>query len=848
MRFIKKIVHKVESKNLYFWSFCIFLFSIVSFFSYGFIKDLYFWYEDYKYMTLFYVGGPRQWPFEGDLIILSPFFRLFSDNPAGYFVSALVLYIFLSLAAAFFIYSFTKSRLLAIISGLILSSGYIGSENIQMMSTAIPRNLYLTLALLALIFYRYSYIKNSVKYWLLSLIIYIFLIALVAARAHTLIFLFFLTDIYLLLTSKIFQKEKKSLLVPFKFIFKRLSIFFVLTIVVYSLFSNGYDKQAMVGAFGFSLERINFAANMNFFSAMGSFLFPSGLFDLLPINADQSLFLTSFLGFLLIVVFLGLGLFSKDKGFGKLLIFLTFSWIASYIIYHWKDYNYLHFSWSRYLFLGFPFFAMIIALIVNKKFFQSKLLVIKFLGVFLLFLIISSNLFFGYTSRMRNFRLERSFYLQKFLVSLKKHAPQLKGSTLFYFDAAYDPRISSIFNSFFACGYCSQQWSLAFFYHQNPDNITIARDYDEFVSEYKSGKYKNAYSFFYSENRELIDLTKLVTSATSSLSSLEVENDKISYISENPDTEDIKTGLVIDTSSFPSYRPVKVDINMVFDAFGNDKNIYPYPFKTPIVSNLTDNKNKTESLLNYIIERNNFKKYVKIKTSKSLDKQYIAEASIDSNLDTSWIANKQDFFNSKSSWIALSLPEKSEIAEIRWLSSYKYRLPVDYDYQISNNEDGPWNTVLSVRGRKVDVQKYVTDKLPKATFQYLRMVIYKTSFDSPAITEIEMIKNPLALSSDDAEFFLDYPITGVSNRNEAEEIVNTLKDYQKIKIYPLTDRFQGKNQISPLVMPIELDGEDHSYSFIVPASGTSLNKIIIEFPRIPLSANITSASLSLLPL
>lgn len=845
----------MKLKYKYFWLLCLFLFSLISSLSYGFIKDLYFWNEDYKYINSFYTGELMKWPYQGDIFILRPFFLLFSDKPAGYFVSALVLYIFLSLIVAFFIYSFTRSRLLAILSGIIFSSGYVGSENMQMASTAIPHTLYLILALLTLILYMYSHAKSSVKYWLFSLIIYVFLINLITVRAHTLIVLLFLTEVYILLSLAIGKKQKKSYLFLFKSMAKRLSMFFISTIVVYSFLPgpNSSDKNAIISNFEFVSDKFSIQANMNFFSAMGSYLFPSGLFDLLSTNTDQNLVFTSIAGIFLLLVLLGIAFLSKrDKDFGKLLLFLILSWIASYWLYHWKEYNYLHPSWSRYLFFGYPFFAMIMALLIKRFFFQAKLHIVKFTGFFIVALIVSSNLIFGYASPVRKFRLERSFHLQNFIPDLKKHVPRLDGNTLFYFDTAYDPRISGMFNSFLACGFCSSKYPLAFFYHQNPEIVKIAQDYDEFVSEYKKGNYLDAYIFYYSKNRELIDLTTFVTSTNSSQNFLNIKNDKISYLSEVVDTKngkkDTNIGLSIDTSSFPSHRPIKVDIDMKFDGFGNDKNIYPYPFETSIVSKLTSNANTMQSLLNYIIERNDFKKNVKIQTSKLLDKQYAGEASVDNNLETSWIANKQEFFNTGSAWITINFPSKQEISQIRWLSGYKYRLPIDYDYQISDSENGPWNTIFSVRNRKVQVQEYAVDKLQKVESSYLRMVIYKTSFDSPAIAEIEILKQPLNISSEEVDFFLDHPLAGVLNRNEAEKIMSVLRYYQKIKIYPLTDKFLDKNQVNSLYIPIELDGDSHHYVFTIPASGTNLDKIIIEFPRIPLSADINSVRLSSLPL
>lgn len=833
----------------YFWLICLLSFSLTSILSYGFIRNLYFWNEDYSFINSFYTNETISWPYQGHIAILYPFFLLFKDIPAGYFISSLVLYILLALTVSFFIYSFTKSRLLAFVSGLFFSSGYIGSENMFMVITAIPHTFYLILALCTLIFYRNSIIKNSIRYRLFSLSLLIFLIVMISVRAHTLIVLLFLTDIYLLFDT---SKEKNYLLL-FKTTAKRLSIFIIFTVAAYYFLPSLLGERSSLGILKFDPQRLSAKANLNLFAEIGSYLFPSGLLDLLLTNKSLSLFIASFSGaFLLLVLLVIIFMSKKDKSFRKLLIFLILSWILSYLPYHWKEATFFHPSWSRYFIFGYPFFTMMIALLIIKFFFLSKLPKIKVIGFFLIVLFVSSNFIFGYLSQIRKFRLERSFYLQNFLSTLRKQVPKIDGKTLFYFDVVYDPYTKGLFNSFFACGACTAEYALAFFYHQKPESIKITSDYDDFVSEYKMNKYSNTHIFYYSKDQKLLELSKLVISpAPQKTNFLSVKNEKISFISEVLKTDygdkNINTGLNIDASNFPSYRPIQLDLDMKLDSFGNDINIYPYPFRTSVVSDLSHNVNSRQLVLNHIVERENFKSNVEIKTSESLYKNP-GELVVDSDLETSWIANKKNFINSKRAWIEIIFPNDQDVSEIRWVSVYKDRLPLSYDYQMSDNKEGPWKTVLSMRNRKVEVQKYVMDKFPTVKTRYLRMVIYKTSLDSPAIAEIEVLKEPSDVSSEDADFFLDYPLTGVFNRSDAREIMGVAKHYQKVKIYPLTDKFLTKNQVHPLYLPIKLDQGTNHYMITLPASGTRLNSIVIEFPRIPLSAEISSLSLSLLPL
>lgn len=817
--------------NKYFWLLSFISFSLLSILSYGFIKDLYFWHEDYVYINSFYTEWYHHAFYTGELIVLYLFFLLFGDQPMGYFLSALVIYMLLSFTVAFFAYFFSKSRKVAFISGLFFASGYIGSENMQMVEIGITHTLYLILSMFTLIIFAMSRIRDSMRLWFFSFILFILSIFLVPVRGHTLIVLLFLTEIYLILNS-----SKKPYFLLSRNIAGRLSLFILSFYLFY--------KFVIKAGSGLTSDKFTIKAGLNLLSDFGNFLLPSEyLVSLFGIASNTTTIpIASIVGFILllalaIVVFC----FRKDKKFRTLFFFLVFSWIATYILIFWRETGYSHSSWFRYLFFPYPFYVILLALCITRLFSQSKSKKIKYLGLFCMILVVVSNLVFGYISPTRKFRLERSLYVQKFVSDLKTFVPLIEGKSLFYFDVEYDPFTLNLFSTFLQGGRARYETSLAFFYHLPTDDVKLAMTYDDFISEYKKDIYKNAYVFFYSKDYILTDLSKQMTSSSTNIHTVEISSSKISQINEN----NINVGLSIDPSSFPSYRPVQLDIEVQFDSI--EVNNYPYPVEVSGISDLMKNQNKRKELLNYIVEKNEFKKIAQVKTSESLDRNYTEEFSTDNDLETSWIANKPIFFAS-GAWLEITFPDYQEISEIRWRSSYKTRFPTNYDYQVPGDKEGTWKTILSVRDQKVDIEKYIVDKIPKTQTRVLRMKIYKTSSDSPAITEIEALKHSYELSSNDVDNFLSYPLSGIQNQNEASDILNVLKKYQKVKVYPLTDKFVNKSQTHPIYVPITIDEGINKYSLTLPASGTNFKKIIVEFPLIPLSVKVKSAVLTLFPL
>jgi hypothetical protein len=91
-----------------------------------------------------------------------------------------------------------------------------------------------------------------------------------------------------------------------------------------------------------------------------------------------------------------------------------------------------------------------------------------------------------------------------------------------------------------------------------------------------------------------------------------------------------------------------------------------------------------------------------------------------------------------------------------------------------------------------------------------------------------------------ATSLLSHPFCRASDR----EIINVIKDYFTLTVYPISDKYLFKSSSLPIKQRVFLDGQSHTYSFKLPAGGTHLDKVLIEFPGLPISATIEGFELS----
>lgn len=487
-----------------------------------------------------------------------------------------------------------------------------------------------------------------------------------------------------------------------------------------------------------------------------------------------------------------------------------------------------------------------------------------------------SNIIAGNISPLKKSFLERSFYLKKFVFSLEEALPQLdEGKSLFYFDVVSHGPTQGLFDTFLATGAYTEEIALAQFYTEKEARVKVARDYNELINEYRKGIYKNVQVFFYDidknlhnlspyfssesdfEQPEKIDLSQTeirIYGETSYGNELEIKSNKIFYESAvmptKPGSKGANDILEINLENFnlPSYKPVQLEIKLKANKLISAIHNYPYldssfsqlP-KEYYLADLQADK-ILNSLLNYILERERFRKIAQV-SSKGDEYPYDVKNITDGDLETSWIQSKEPWGKGNPAWLEISLPAGDSFSEVRWISAYQARLPSTYEYQTAKEKDGPWQTIFSVKNRKIRANEYVVDKIPSTTAKFFRMIIHQSSDGPPSISELELLKTASNSYSEQANLLMDYPLVKATSKNEAEKIVESLQDYLKIKVYPISDKYLHKNQSPAVKSNIIVNGRSYTYSFILPAGGTKIKSILIEFPKIPLSAEISSLTL-----
>lgn len=145
--------------NKYYWAICLLSCSVLIYIVYGFVANLYFWRDNYALMYRLQQGWLFDFPYQGWSISYYPIFFFFKNSPAAYFITSLIVYLLLCLVTAYFVNYMTKDKLLGFISGLILSSGYVGAEMMFMSSVSVFSIIYIILSILILIMYK-NYLDN----------------------------------------------------------------------------------------------------------------------------------------------------------------------------------------------------------------------------------------------------------------------------------------------------------------------------------------------------------------------------------------------------------------------------------------------------------------------------------------------------------------------------------------------------------------------------------------------------------------------------------------------------------------------------------------------------------------
>lgn len=776
--------------NRNFWIISLVLLSVLGLISYGFVKNLFFWREDYQIVYSYFAHIPYYfWPYQGLSFIYNPFSRLFGNNPQGYFIVSWFLLVLATFTLEIFTWKLSHNKPASLIAGLIFISGYVGSETMMMISVSIVSNLFLILLLIFLMSYENLFKPYKLRFFIFLYLICFTLFAIFSYRAHFIPILIIISEWYYL------EKYKFRLRWSWiKALLKRTTPFLVTAILIYSIFPLFLaTKDKHLGQISYTMILNIF--NANFWKDVWNLIFPSELLKLSPLVSVA-------LGVISLIIF---AILSYKK---RLVTYLALCTVSSYLIFHMFEYELVHESWHRYFFFSYAFFSSFLAILFSNLFKTKKWWFIPAT------IVIVGHLYLVGKSSFIKCAVERGNEARKFFLQLKETVKEISDPTLLYFDPVMDPSIESKLNSILTGGIFPAETAIATFYKTDIRNIKITNDYEEFDALRKSRQYFHQYFFFYDKEDNLINLSgKPDTKDKISLGPV-----SLTTIPDDLESTEIKV------DNFPAYKPISIKMEM-----------------SATLTHGLETSNKVYDgdlslLVGYLLERINFQKSVRI--SSSGDEfpgkiQFLA----DGDVQTSWMASKIPWRNGEKPWIEFSFPKVVTISEIRWLSSYSGRLPVSYEYQIQDPASGDWKGIFSVNKQFTEKNKYQVDEINKTSAKNFRMVINETSSgDFPAISEFEILSSNWNVDSKQADYVMLNPLM---LQSELWKVVNNFNFY----LYPITDKYWSKYHTIKILGNLFIDGKFHSYNIEIPAGGISLSKIIIEFPKLPLEIKINSISL-----
>ncbi len=825
-----KVLRKLK-KHIY-WIFSFILFTIFVYLVYGFTKDLSFWRDDYALIYRIQQGGYFAWPYQGWSISYYPIFLFFKDNPSGYFVSALILYVIMCVVTFFFVWKLTNDKVAAFLSGYIVATGYVGAEMMFMSSVSGSSITYIILSIILILVYK-KYIEGKSKkiFLLIAFLLYIFLTLVFAQRAHTLIYFIFLADFYFRTR---FNLPFSSLISSFiKSIFR--SIPFLLISIL---------PAGQTGSPVYSYIR-NFTVNQPvvFFNNLAGFVFPNFNLD---VSSLLGVFIFAFLAFYFI--FSKVSVQEKRVGF-----FFFLLWIAAYLNYHLSASDTIQGPTQRYLLFGLPFFAAVISLFIRDIFYTNRARKIQIVGsVFVLMF----GLFHVYqVGPLKKEILQRDLVTRRFYNQLSGYIPQLHGRTLFYFDVVSDTPTQVLFSDIMRVGIYETEVSLATFYKVDKDTIKIVNTYSDFIKEKEKGDFRDSYSFFYNIEGNLINVNDLVLKEgieADKRINLRIGNGQLNYKSEvvndKEGSRSLSKILKFDTD-FSSSKPIVLNMVMkVSDTLFQVRN-FPYvdiSVERPkyIDINLIHNDSYRRQLFNYIQERNDFRNTVSITASSNGEGREPLNLK-DGDIGTSWEVSKAKWVGKEETYIEVKFSQDTQISQVRWVSPHPARVPNTYEYEVQDATTREWKKVFSVESGHFLANKYVVDSFSPVKGKLFRMVIKQTATrDFPGISEIEFLKTDYNVDSILADFLLKYPLFKVEDAKELSDLRLFLKGYMAMEVFPLSDKFLTKNDASRVIFPLYLDGRYHRYKVTIPQGGTKVNGLILNFPNIPIEATISDITLS----
>jgi hypothetical protein len=823
-------------------------------FGYGIIGD-----GAYKYLVSFYY----------------PFFQFFGTEPFGYFFVGFVTYII----ATYFFYRWMKQFWLenyqAKIATLIFAAGYIGSDIMFRVINSWQTNIGLVLAFLTFE-YLTKYLKSANKRnYLVSIIFYWMATEFVFIRSHSLILpLFILSFIYIFKDFK-FRNFVKIVLLqsPFLAIFYYRYMrdegfggpgisslvkevlagkFEVLTPLFantgYSLFPTILQERLiknfsnfiqpseilnqlmglhiLVGLVFFGLyvilvskPSLNIRKNLLMLIGIASgLLFNLYLYSKNPLwyRDIRTVFSGAWgIGFLILVC----GLFFKHlkkRQFEVSAALFGVVFASSQIFGYFVQYPTAIFATTHryysYSLIGYAiFYTSLASLLLKKNGYRKKA------GLLLIFSILASNLYLGFTYQSRLVE-DRSKPSREFYTKLTHYVPEIEKDTAFYFDVSKEGRYGVQFGDFFSVGSMPESTGLAMYYGVDRYDVLFIAEFDELVYKIEKGEVEidQLYTFYYGDDG-LIDTTE----------------DTRRLLKEGGANREYES---LESIEILPYSPILMRTTMIASKseFGASYSV---------ANNLSIDVKR--QILNYLVSRNEYYRNALVESESEWKYREVRNL-IDNDVSTVWQGHRIYWHDNRREELIVDLGEIKNISSVLWRNWKVSLAPTSYTISTSIDKKN-WEIVKEVKdGQERKEGEIVIEEVHPIDARFVRMTIYDTQTnDSPAILELEAIESKYG--DIDIAYAIGYigePLSLASNEIEFSELYNYALPLATFKLSWETDKRDVYNQDSEL--PLIVDSRMHTYEIVIPAGGKSIRfkDIVTNIPTTLDIANITVRNMS----
>ena len=806
----------------------------------------YFYSDDYSMLYHLQNNITPEWPYAFVPLIFKPIYKFFGLIPEAYALFGVITYFFLVISVYILCNVLLKKKLIAFFAAAFFSTGYIGLDQFTQLAVSTVNNLSNIFICVSLIVYLQFIQAKKKLYYFLTLAIFTLTMIVFPFRVFPL--LLFMPAAHVLFTLNL---NLKSSIIKQLFFIILLQAPFLIIAYFSGVFSYGSDPEVKTVVPTFTLWKSIFVLfTPEFLSEIpriiGRFILPEPIMNVVfktVITQTQYFLIGSF--FILLNLTIGIFFFFKKKYkiLAKAILFFLImtvgGFIGNLVLLPSFDSNG---SVNRYLnlsFIGYSalFSTMAYVLIANipKRINRKPTL------FYSLFMIIIVAIFSAMSiSYEKNILSERSIPSRNFYKQLLNNIPNISDKTIFYFDYADYHPVYSRFGNIMVGAYLPREAALAVHYRKKIEEIKIANNFEEFLSNVVDNKYK-FYTFYYGQNG-LVSTT-----------------DKLKNLLQAGESVTLPTGNVVYKRSFftpganirantVSFYPLVLKLSLKANPVDNSE--FKFPFFGPEINSSghsdiekyhLKHKESKGLVFQYIISRKKYYEKAKIETSLTHDNfQNLSKEAIDKNDQTYWLSNP-DGWRNKNAWLNINLGEARNISKLVLTSQSNARFPKGY--RLSTSPDGmTWHNIN--RTQNINTKNGMNVLFPPVLSQFVRLEINSTIEGlAPALSEIEIVEDEY--KNVDRDFALrleNNPFEYISDENDLALTYNYLFQAATFTLATVTDRDGLNSESYNIEVPLYLDGQYHDYVVPIAPRGTVLKEIEISM-NFPADFDIQSLSI-----